>query len=508
MEAIRRVVQAGSPVVPTTDKLQRAESLSRRHPGLRRLLLQLPSAAWAYFDILTVAAATAFAYHLMVRGNPEYRWVAGPWLNGIASSFSIALAGLVFGLYERQTLTARSRILVRSLASLGVGLILAHACISLFFYGETTRWLGLCVAGVYIGAAIPARLIAHEFVTSVKVNVLCLGGGEFIREVVALVHRRARPHYHVVGYLDVPASATEAGMVGCERRARRRPSADHPDRTLASRCPRLGTVEDLQRVLHEHAVDEVVVDSNLTAHASVGVAVLACLDHRCRVTDQPTFVEKYLNEVPAENITAQWFLVADVQASTGYDATKRIMDITAAGIGLALTLPFWPLIALLIRLDSRGPAIYEQARVGLHGRIFRIYKFRTMRANAEQNGARWAKANDDRITRVGRFLRQSRLDELPQLWNILRGDMSLVGPRPERPEFVEKLAEVIPHYRQRHLIKPGLTGWAQIRFRYGASVQDAHRKLCYDLYYLKHRSIDLDTAIIIRTVGSFLLGAR
>ena len=508
VEVTTETVPVGNPAACATDNSRLAGALRRRQSGLRRWFSQLPSAAWAYFDILTVATATAIAYRLMVRGNPQYGWVAGPWLNGVALSGSIALAGLIFGLYERQTLAARSRILVRSLASLGVGLILGYACVSLFFYGETTRWLGLCVAAVYVCAAIPARLVAHEVVTTVKVNVLCLGGGESIREVVGLVHRRSRPHYNIVGYLNVPASATQAGMVGCERRAHGRQAGAHRDRTFEGRCPHLGAVEDLQRVLHEQAVDEVVVDSDLTAHASVGVAVLACLDHRCRVTDTPTFVEKYLNEVPAENITAQWFLVADVQASTGHDAVKRIMDVTTAAIALALTLPLWPLIALLIRLDSRGPTVYEQDRVGLHGRIFSIYKFRTMRADAERHGARWAEQNDDRVTRVGRLLRQSRLDELPQLWNILRGDMSLVGPRPERPEFVEKLAEVIPHYRQRHLIKPGLTGWAQIRFRYGASVEDAQRKLCYDLYYLKHRSIDLDTAIIIRTIGSFLLGAR
>lgn len=499
---------AGDALAYATDKSLVSGVLPRPRGGLQRWLQRLPAAAWAYLDILTVAIATAIAYQLMVRGNPDYRWVAGPWLNGGAFSGSIALAGLVFGLYERHTLTTRSRILVRSFASLAVGLVLGYACISLFFYGETTRWLGLYVAAVYIGVAIPARLIAHELVTSVKVNVLCLGSGESIREMVALVGCHSRPHYHVVGHLDVPTSATEAGMVGCERRSRPRQPVQQRDRAFESRCPRLGSVEDLQRVLDEYAVDEVAVDADLTAHASVGVAVLSCLDSRRRVTDTPTFVEKYLNEVPAENITVQWFLVADVQATAGYDAIKRIADIAAAVLAFALTLPLWPLIALLIRLDSRGSAIYSQARVGLHGRVFQIYKFRTMRADAEREGARWAEANDDRITRVGRLLRQSRLDELPQLWNILRGDMSLVGPRPERPEFVEKLAEVIPHYRQRHLIKPGLTGWAQIRFRYGASVQDAHRKLCYDLYYLKYRSIDLDAAIIIRTIGAFLLGAR
>ncbi len=501
-------MRAGNPAACLTDKRPTAGARPRRPGGLRRWVQQLPSATWAYLDILTVALTTAIAYHLMVRGNPQYRWVAGPWLSGAAFSGAIALAGLIFGLYERQTLGARSRILVRSLASLGVGLILGYSCISLFFYGETTRWLGLWVAAVYVGVAIPARLIAHELVTVVRVNVLCLGSGESIRELVALVQRRSRPRYNIVGYLDVPASATHAGMVGCERRARQRQVGAHRGQTFESHCRSLGGLEDLQSVLDKRAIDEVVVDADLTAHASVGVAVLACLDHRRRVTDTLTFVEKYLNEVPAENITAQWFLVADVQAAAGYAAVKRIMDFTAAAVALVITLPLWPLVALLIRLDSRGPAIYRQVRVGLHGRLFTIYKFRTMRVDAERHGARWAQENDDRITRVGRLLRKSRLDELPQLWNILRGDMSLVGPRPERPEFVEKLAEVIPHYRQRHLIQPGLTGWAQIRYRYGASVHDAHRKLCYDLYYLKHRSVDLDVAIIIRTIGAFLLGAR
>jgi len=471
-------------------------------------LLQLPPAAWAYFDIVLVAATSSIAYQLVVRGNPAYRWVAGPWLSGAAFCGGIALAGLIFGLYERQTLRARSRILVRSFASLGVGLTLAYACISLLFYGETTRWLGLYVAAAYASVAVPVRLITHQVVTSVRVNMLCLGGGESIRKVVELVRSSPRPHHSIAGYLDIPASATQAGMAGCERRGLHSRPIDGRACMFERACPRLGTIDDLPRVLHDYAIDEVVVDSNLTAHASVGAAVLACLDRRCRVTDQPTFVEKYLNEVPAENITAQWFLVADVQSAGGYDAVKRIIDVAASLTGLLLTLPLWPLIAVLIRLDSRGPALYRQARVGRHGRVFNIYKFRTMRADAEQDGARWAQRNDGRVTRIGRLLRKSRFDELPQLWNILRGDMSLVGPRPERPEFVQKLSELIPHYRQRHLIKPGLTGWAQIRYGYGASVEDAHRKLCYDLYYLKHRSIDLDTAIIIRTAGRFLLGAR
>jgi exopolysaccharide biosynthesis polyprenyl glycosylphosphotransferase len=500
-------VLTGSTVATAPDDARIAEVAPRRCAGFRRILLHLSPTIWAYFDILVVAAATAGGYRLMVFGNPAYGWVAGPWLTGAAFCGGVALAGLISGLYERHTLGARSRILVRSFATLGVGLTLAYAFISLFFYGETTRWLTLCVGVSYVTITIPVRVLAHELVTTVRANVLCLGSGQSIRKVVALVCDSARPHYNIAGYVDVPAptSSTET-----------RADSTAPDGQTSGLgglrferdCPRLGTMNDLSRILDERAIDEVVVDSSLTADPTVGAGVLACLDRRCRVTDQPTFVEKYLNQVPADNIDAQWFLAADLQTTGSYDAVKRIADGGAALLGLILTLPFWPLIAVLIKVDSRGPTIYKQRRVGLHGRTFNIYKFRTMRVDAEQDGARWAEQNDQRVTRVGRLLRRSRVDELPQLWNILRGDMSLVGPRPERPEFVEKLSALIPHYRRRHLIKPGLTGWAQIRCGYGASVEDARRKLCYDLYYLKHRSVDLDTAIIIRTIGRFLLGAR
>jgi exopolysaccharide biosynthesis polyprenyl glycosylphosphotransferase len=163
--------------------------------------------------------------------------------------------------------------------------------------------------------------------------------------------------------------------------------------------------------------------------------------------------------------------------------------------------------ALAVYLDSGGPVFYSQSRVGEHGRPFVLYKFRSMRTDAEQAGeARWAADNDDRVTRVGRFIRTTRLDELPQLWNVLRGDMSFVGPRPERPFFVEQLEAVIPYYSQRHAVRPGITGWAQVQYQYGASIEDAMEKLCYDLYYVKHLSIALDVSIVFDTVKVILFG--
>jgi exopolysaccharide biosynthesis polyprenyl glycosylphosphotransferase len=177
-----------------------------------------------------------------------------------------------------------------------------------------------------------------------------------------------------------------------------------------------------------------------------------------------------------------------------------------AAVGLVVAAPIMLVVAALVRLTSPGPSLYHQDRVGLNGRIFAVHKFRTMRTDAERDtGPVWARQNDDRITGLGRFLRRTRLDELPQLWNVLKGDMSLVGPRPERPTFVEQLTTTIPFYGQRHVVKPGVTGWAQIRYTYGASIEDAVEKLQYDLFYIKNMSIALDLVILIETLKTVIL---
>jgi sugar transferase (PEP-CTERM system associated) len=184
---------------------------------------------------------------------------------------------------------------------------------------------------------------------------------------------------------------------------------------------------------------------------------------------------------------------------------RRLTSFIASFVGLALCLPLIPLIALLVKLDSPGPVFFSQERIGRRGKTFKVHKFRTMRQDAEAGGAKWATKNDPRITRVGMFLRKTRLDEIPQLWNVLRGDMGFVGPRPERPEFVQWLSEAIPYYNLRHIIRPGLTGWAQVRYQYGASLEETKQKLQYDLYYIKHMSVALDLFIVFETVKTVLL---
>jgi exopolysaccharide biosynthesis polyprenyl glycosylphosphotransferase len=185
---------------------------------------------------------------------------------------------------------------------------------------------------------------------------------------------------------------------------------------------------------------------------------------------------------------------------------KRLFDLILASLFLVVLWPFMLLTALAVKLESPGAVLYHQVRVGLNGRSFRIYKFRSMRQDAEKNGAVWAQKNDARVTRVGAFIRNTRLDELPQLYNVFAGHMSFVGPRPERPEFVTDLAQQIPFYEMRHKVKPGLMGWAQLKYPYGASVEDAKNKLQYDLYYTKNHSFFMDMLIMIQTVEIILLG--
>jgi sugar transferase (PEP-CTERM system associated) len=220
--------------------------------------------------------------------------------------------------------------------------------------------------------------------------------------------------------------------------------------------------------------------------------------------------EQQSGKIEIDDLSPSWLIFADgFRLSRAYSMLRTVGSAMMSLLFLVLVVPLVPLIILTIKLTSKGPIIYRQARVGLNGTIFHCYKFRTMHAEAEADtGPTWAGDDDPRITKVGRFLRRTRLDEIPQLWNLLRGDMSFVGPRPERPEFVAWLAQEIPYYQFRHVVRPGLTGWAQIRYKYGNSVEDAKEKLKYDLYYIKNISVGLDVLIFLQTLKVVLFGAH
>jgi len=270
----------------------------------------------------------------------------------------------------------------------------------------------------------------------------------------------------------------------------------------------LGNSDDLMAVASAARADMIVVALSERRGIFPLRDVLRCKLNGIEIMDAPTFYERVTGKLMLEHITPSWIIFSSgFRRTTLLTIFKRCSDIILSSIGLLLTAPVFPLIALMIKIDSPGPLFFRQTRVGCREKPFNLYKLRSMRQDAEAaTGAVWAQQDDPRITRIGLFLRNTRLDEIPQLINVLRGDMSFIGPRPERPEFVEKLKIVIPYYSKRHFIKPGVTGWAQVRYPYGASVEDAVEKLRYDLYYVKEYSIFLDLLIFFETIKVVLFG--
>jgi sugar transferase (PEP-CTERM system associated) len=267
----------------------------------------------------------------------------------------------------------------------------------------------------------------------------------------------------------------------------------------------IGTHADIMRLVRDHRVNRIIV---ALADRRGRLPIEELLEAKLqgvRIEEPETTYERLTGKIMLDELKPSWLIFSDgFRARRVTRAIKRAIDLALALVGLALAAPLMVLTALAVRVDSVGPILYAQERVGEHGRRFTLYKFRSMRTDAERGTPLWARDQDDRVTGVGRFIRLTRLDEMPQLWNVLRGDMSFVGPRPERPFFVEQLTEAIPFYHQRHAVKPGATGWAQVKYRYGASFEDAREKLRYDLYYIKHMSIIFDLTIVFDTIKVIL----
>jgi exopolysaccharide biosynthesis polyprenyl glycosylphosphotransferase len=332
------------------------------------------------------------------------------------------------------------------------------------------------LAGFRCFAAVPARW------------VVIVGADRAGAEMAEEIRRHPELGYQVVGFVDDD------------------PVLQH---RLYADAPVLGVHARLPMLTEVLGLDAVVVRS---IDLSCQKALVDCVERGANVLTMAALYEQLSARIPVPLIDTGWFL-SELRAGHRrlYMAARRTMDAAIALVGLAFTAILFPAIWLAIKVGGGpGPVIYAQRRVGLLGAEFTIYKFRTMRADAERNGATWAKQNDDRVTAVGRFLRRTRLDELPQFWNVLKGEMSIVGPRPERPEFTRLLAQDIPFYNRRHMVPPGLTGWAQVKFPYGASVEDSLEKLQYDLFYIKNRSFYLDLKIMAKTVGVMIkkVGSR
>jgi sugar transferase (PEP-CTERM system associated) len=318
-------------------------------------------------------------------------------------------------------------------------------------------------------------------------RVLVLGTGTRAAAVGKLLRDNPTGHkFHLVGYLPLSGKEhhVESGKL-------------------------LQDSGSLLSIVYKHAVDEVVVGVRDRRNGGIPMSeLLQCKVEGVVVTDLSSFFERETGHVQLDCLNPSWIVFSDGFEHGSYKyVVKRIFDVVASFALLVLTLPIMVLTAILIYLESGLPIVYRQERVGEFGRTFKILKFRSMRQDAEQSGApQWATKGDRRITRVGRLIRQLRIDELPQIFNVLKGDMSFVGPRPERPFFVKDLANQIPYYLSRHTVKPGITGWAQIRYSYGASVEDAMKKLQYDLYYAKNHSLFLDFVILLQTAQVVLFG--
>ncbi len=270
----------------------------------------------------------------------------------------------------------------------------------------------------------------------------------------------------------------------------------------------LPSAKELADIMKDYDINTIILMRQIDPSDELFDTIYNNITEGIEIIEFANVYELLFKKVPISEIRHMWILTSISKNHRAYDAIKRPFEFILALILLITLSPIFVLIWLAIRLTSKGKAIYSQKRVGKNNKEFILYKFRTMKQNAEKDGAQWAQEQDPRVTKVGKFLRFTHLDELPQLVNILKGEISFVGPRPERPEFVKTLSKSIPYYEIRHMINPGITGWAQVNYRYGASIEDAYQKLQYDMYYLKHRSLMIDFISILKTIKMFLFNYK
>jgi sugar transferase (PEP-CTERM system associated) len=411
----------------------------------------------------------------------------------LAYAFTIWASLTAVGLYHVRQMPTFLGVLLR----MGIAFLLASVLLALLFYVVPTLFLGrgalglaLIVAFFLIGVS---RLLFSRVVDEdvFKRRVLIFGAGERAANLLNVPHRTDMRGYRLVGFV-------------------------HPPGTPLAVNPRwvVGAGGGLCELVRRNDVDEVVVAVDDRRNGLPIQELLDCKLRGTAVTDALSFYERETGRVNVDLMYPSWMIFSDGFIRNRIQAvTQRGFDVIASLMLLAITWPVMAVTAALIYLEDRGrhPILYRQTRVGYESRAFEVLKFRSMRPDAEKDGqAVWAQENDDRVTRVGKIIRKYRIDELPQIFNVLRGDMSFVGPRPERPTFVEELSGKIPFYRERHSVKPGITGWAQLCYRYGSTDEDALEKLQYDLYYVKNRSLLFDLMILLQTAEVVLWrqGAR
>ncbi len=450
----------------------------------RRTLLQV------FLDFGLVVAALIFVLFVQADTVGVHALVLTEGLSrGVLIALAMLAINAALGFYERSQQQSRGQLRARAvlsfvLTALIVGSVLWLLPLEPVFDQELVVWVLLGTAAVVLTHRVWKLEMRPNAVKRRKVMVY--GTGERAKSVgQSLLDSRA--HVALLGYFASP-NETEHKV---------------------SAWTALAAGERLNDLAQRIGVDEIVVALSERRGGSMPMReLLECKIRGVRVSDIATYFEQNLGQIRLDAISAGW-LIFGQGFNQGFVRTsvKRLFDLLTACVLLALALPVMLLTALAIKLESAGPVFYRQQRVGLNGKHFDVVKFRSMRTDAEKDGVpRWASAGDSRITRVGRVIRKLRIDELPQLWSVLSGSMSLVGPRPERPYFVEQLTKEIPFYAVRHSVKPGVTGWAQVSYQYGSSQEDTVQKLQYDLYYVKNHSLFLDLVILFETIGVVLTG--
>jgi len=449
-------------------------------------VLSLAEAAM-FFAAVYGAVVARFGSDIQALNLPDLHGAL--WPRALLFSLVMVTSLLAFGLYSPRQRARFTGLALRVAIALGTGFGITAA----LFYLIPALWIGrgvvtLAALGGLGGLAVSRFAYARVIDQSrFKRRVLVYGAGESAAAIAGLRRRADRRGFEVVGF--VPAHEGERSVM-VDRIV-------DPGGSLVGLCHRL-------------EVPEIVVAMDDRRRDFPLAELLQCRLAGTAVTELMTFLERETGRVRLDLINPSWMIFGDgFRRDPLRLVSSRALDLGASLIVLALALPVMLLTILAIKLEDgwRAPVLYRQRRVGLRGRVFNVLKFRSMRLNAEQDGQpRWAQRRDPRVTRVGAFIRSTRLDELPQILNVLRGQMSLVGPRPERPEFVADLAERIPYYTERHCVKPGITGWAQLCYPYGSSDRDALEKLQYDLYYVKNNTLLFDLAILLQTVEVVIMG--
>ncbi len=449
----------------------------------RTFLLIIAEAALVYGAIIA-----AVYLRVGVEGAPfELVEKHGYWKAGMAA-FVYLTAFYLFDLYDVLVMPDRRELVLRLVQALG----LAWIALALFYSFPGLmlgRGISLISLPLVLTVMVGWRVGIHWFLghPDFGERILIVGSGEQAVEMAREVLNRPDAGYRIVGFVG-----TDAELLG---------------KSLIN--PRvIGLTEELDAIVKRENIDRIVVAmGERRGQLPTDKLLQLSLAGQVNIEEGASFYERLTSRVSLNMLRPSWIIF------TGRGRQKKLAEISrnvvhwlVALLGAILSLPILIVTAVLIKLESKGPVFYKQERVGKNGRTFVLTKFRSMRVDAEQDGPVWARKGDDRATRVGRVIRKVRIDEIPQFWNILKGEMSFVGPRPERPHFVAQLAEEIPFYEQRHLIAPGLTGWAQIKYPYGASIEDARQKLQYDLYYIKNQSLMLDAIILFETVKIILFG--